>query len=54
VAVEAAHCDFWYKYVGLGGKVIGMKSFGESAPAGQLYQLFNITSDAVYQAAKSL
>ncbi len=54
VAVEAAHCDFWYKYVGLEGKVIGMRSFGESAPAGQLYQLFNITSDAVYEAAKSV
>ena len=54
VAVEAAHCDFWYKYVGLEGKVIGMRSFGESAPANQLYQLFNITTDAVYDAAKAV
>ena len=46
--------DWWYKYVGLGGKVVGMRSFGESAPADQLYKLFGITADAVYEAAKSL
>ncbi len=52
VAVEAAMADYWYKYVGLQGKIIGMRSFGESAPAGQLYTLFGITADAVYEAAK--
>ena len=54
VAVEAAHVDFWYKYVGLNGKVVGMHSFGESAPAEQLYDLFGITVAAVSEAAKSV
>lgn len=54
VAVEAAIADYWYKYVGLDGKIIGMHSFGESAPADQLYKLFGITADAVYDAAVSL
>ena len=54
VAVEAAHVDYWNKYVGLDGKIIGMNSFGESAPAHELYNLFGITSDAVYKAASSL
>jgi transketolase len=54
VAVEAAITDYWYKYVGLDGKIIGMHSFGESAPADQLYKLFGITADAVYDAAVSL
>jgi transketolase len=54
IAVEAAMADYWYKYVGLQGKIIGMRSFGESAPADQLYDLFGITADAVYEAAKSL
>ena len=34
IAVEAGIADFWYKYVGFGGKIIGMTTFGESAPAG--------------------
>jgi transketolase len=54
VAVEAAWADYWYKYVGLNGKIIGMRSFGESAPAGELYKLFGITTEAVYEAAKEL
>jgi len=54
VAVEAAIADYWYKYVGLGGKIVGMRSFGESGPAGELYKYFGITVDAVYEAAKSL
>lgn len=54
VAVEAAWVDYWYKYVGLDGKIIGMHSFGESAPAGDLYKFFGITSDAVYKAAKGM
>lgn len=54
VAVEAAAADYWYKYVGLDGKIIGMRSFGESAPAGDLYREFGITAQAVYEAAKSL
>ena len=43
VAVEAAISDYWYKYVGLQGAVIGMTTFGESAPAGQLFEHFGFT-----------
>jgi len=54
VAVEAAHADYWYKYVGLDGKIIGMRRFGESAPAGELFTYFGITEEAVFEAAASL
>lgn len=54
VAVEASHADYWYKFVGLDGKVIGMTSFGESAPIKDLYQHFGITVEAVVEAVKSL
>ena len=54
VAVEAGTRDFWYKYVGLNGAVIGMDSFGASAPADQLYTHFGITVDAVVTAVKNL
>ena len=54
VAVEAAHADFWYKYVGLNGKIVGMTTFGESAPAGALFKLFGFTVDNVVVTAKSL
>lgn len=54
VAVEASHADYWYKFVGLDGKVIGMTSFGESAPIKDLYQHFGITVDAVVEAVNSL
>lgn len=54
VAVEAAHVDYWFKFVGLDGKVIGMTTYGESAPAGELYKEFGITTDAVVEAVRSL
>ena len=54
VAVEAATRDFWRKYVGLDGEVIGMTTFGASAPADALYKHFGITVDAVVEAATSL
>ncbi len=54
VAVEASHADYWYKFVGLDGKVIGMTTFGESAPIKDLYQHFGITVDAVVNAVNSL
>jgi transketolase len=54
VAVEAGTRDFWYKYVGLDGAVIGMDSFGASAPADQLYAHFSITVDAVVAAAEKI
>ena len=54
VAVEALHKDYWYKFVGLNGKIIGMETFGESAPAAALYKEFGITVEAVVAAANSL
>ena len=54
VAVEASHADYWYKFVGLDGKVIGMTTFGESAPIKDLYQHFGITVEAVVNAVNSL
>ncbi|PKF56277.1 transketolase [Alteromonadales bacterium alter-6D02] len=54
VAVEAGIADYWYKYVGLGGKVVGMTTFGESAPAGELFKHFGFTTDNVVNVAKSI
>jgi transketolase len=53
VAIEAAHPDFWRKYVGRTGAVIGIASFGESAPAKDLYTHFGITAQAVVQAVQA-
>ncbi|SOF00537.1 transketolase [Burkholderia sp. OK233] len=50
VAIEAAAGDFWRKYVGLSGAVIGLSHFGESAPAETLYEEFGITVDAIVDA----
>jgi transketolase len=47
VAVEALHADYWYKFVGLDGRVVGMTSFGESAPGGELMKEFGFTVDNV-------
>ncbi|WII94777.1 transketolase [Moraxella haemolytica] len=54
VAVEAGITDYWYKFVGLDGKVIGMTTFGESAPAKDLFEYFGITTDKVVAAVESL
>jgi len=54
VAVEAAHPDFWRKYVGRTGVVVGIASFGESAPAKELYQHFGITAARVADAVQTL
>ena len=54
VAVEAGHIDFWYKYVGLDGRVVGMSSFGESAPAEALFQHFGLTADNVVAAVEDV
>lgn len=51
IAVEALAKDTWYKYVGLQGAVIGMDTFGESAPAGDLFEHFNITENAILEVA---
>lgn len=54
IAIEAGIADYWYKYVGLTGKVIGMTSFGESAPAELLFKEFGFTVENVLAQAKSL
>ncbi|HIH0817140.1 TPA: transketolase [Vibrio cholerae] len=54
IAIEAGIADFWYKYVGFGGRIIGMTSFGESAPAGELFKLFGFTTENVVKQAKEM
>ena len=54
VAIEAGVTDFWFKYVGLEGKVIGIDTFGESAPAGALFKYFGFTTDRVVAAVRSV
>ncbi len=54
VVVEASHADYWYKFAGLDGKVIGMTTFGESAPIKDLYKHFGITVEAVVQAVQDV
>ena len=54
IAIEAGIADYWYKYVGLNGAVVGMNSFGESAPAADLYKHFNITVEAALEHAQKM
>ena len=54
IAVEAAAADYWYKFVGLDGAIIGMRSFGESAPGGTLMKEFGFTAENVVATAKGL
>ena len=54
VAVEAAQPDFWHKYTGRTGAIVGVAAFGESAPAKDLYQHFGVTAAAVVRAVKGL
>jgi len=54
LAIEAATGDLWYKYVGLDGDVISMSSFGESAPADQLFKEFGFTVENVVKKATDL
>ncbi len=54
IAVEAGIADFWYKYVGFDGRIIGMTTFGESAPADQLFEMFGFTVENVVNTAKEL
>ncbi|MDH7592726.1 transketolase, partial [Serratia bockelmannii] len=53
VAVEAGIADYWYKYVGLNGAIVGMTTFGESAPAEQLFAEFGFTVDNVVAKAQA-
>ena len=52
MAIEAGVTDIWRKYVGLEGAVIGIDTFGESAPAGELYKYFGITAENVVKAVE--
>jgi len=54
LAVEAAAADYWFKYVGLDGAVVGMTSFGESAPGGALMKAFGFTADNIITQAEAL
>ena len=54
VAVEAGIADFWHKYTGFNGKIIGMTTFGESAPADQLFEMFGFTVANVVATAESI
>ena len=54
VAIEAGVSDFWRKYVGLDGAVIGIDTFGASAPADKLFPHFGFSVDAVVEVAKAL
>ncbi len=54
IAIEAGIADFWYKYVGFDGRIIGMNTFGESAPAGELFKMFGFTVENVLETAKEL
>ncbi|MCW2477929.1 transketolase [Candidatus Symbiopectobacterium sp. NZEC135] len=54
VAIEAGIADYWYKYVGLNGAIVGMTSFGESAPAEKLFEVFGFTVDNVVAKASAL
>jgi transketolase len=52
--VEAGVSDFWRKYVGRRGEVIGLDRFGESAPAGELFRLFGFTPERVSEAVTAV
>jgi transketolase len=54
LAVEAGAADYWYKFVGLDGDVIGMTSFGESAPGGVMMKEFGFTPENIVNRAKAL
>ena len=54
VAIEAAHVDYWAKYVGFAGDVVGMSTFGESAPGADLYKHFGFTVENVISKVKNL
>ncbi|MEF1278555.1 transketolase [Vibrio fortis] len=54
IAIEAGIADFWYKYVGFDGRIIGMTTFGESAPAGELFKMFGFTTENVVSTAQEL
>ncbi|HET8816939.1 MAG TPA: transketolase C-terminal domain-containing protein, partial [Pseudidiomarina sp.] len=54
IAVEAGIADYWYKYVGLNGRIVGMTTFGESAPAADLFKHFGFTPEHIVSVAREL
>lgn len=54
IAIEAGIADYWYKYVGLEGQIVGMTSFGESAPAGDLFEHFGFTVENILSVAEDM
>ncbi|ANO33769.1 transketolase [Vibrio breoganii] len=54
IAIEAGIADYWYKYVGFDGAIVGMTTFGESAPAGELFKMFGFTVDNIVDKAAEL
>jgi|TARA_Y100000310_G_C20679771_1_gene815205 transketolase len=54
IAIEAAHVDYWHKWVGLDGLVVGMSTFGESAPGGDLFREFGFTAEDIVAQVKEL
>ena len=54
LAVESAHVDYWWKWVGLDGRVIGMTGFGESGPGGEVLQHFGFTAENIVDVARSM
>ncbi|PSW62260.1 transketolase [Photobacterium kishitanii] len=54
IAIEAGIADYWYKYVGLNGRIIGMTTFGESAPAEELFKMFGFTVENIVNTANEL
>jgi transketolase len=54
VAIEAGHEDYWYKYVGLDGRIVGMSTFGESAPASDLMKHFGFTVENVVSTVQDI
>ena len=54
IAVEAGIADYWYKYVGLKGAIVGMRSYGESAPADKLFPFFGFTVEHIVSLADEI
>ena len=54
IAIEAGIADYWFKYTGLNGEIIGMTTFGESAPADQLFEMYGFTVENVVAKARAL
>ena len=54
IAIEAGHEDYWHKYVGIYGRVVGMSTFGKSAPCGTVMDHFGFTVENILETAKAL